>query len=102
MMLFSGVIKIAHGQQVAATLNGKLGYPEGLITPIGVLELACTIVYAIPQTSMLGLLLLTGYLGGAMAAELRIGSPVGYSAAFILTVTWVGPNPTKAPSRYTL
>jgi hypothetical protein len=45
----------------------------GLAIGLGILEIACTIVYAIPQTSVLGAILLTGYLGGAMATHVRIG-----------------------------
>ena len=51
------------------------GYPESLALSIGILELACTVVYVIPRTSVLGAILLTGYLGGATATHVRIGDP---------------------------
>ncbi len=54
----------------------ELGYPESTIIPIGVILLVCTILYAIPRTSILGAILLTGYLGGAVATHVRIGSPL--------------------------
>ena len=57
---------------VAATI--QLGYPESTIVGIGVALLVCTIVYIIPQTSILGAILLTGYLGGAVATNVRAGT----------------------------
>ena|ERR1051325_9390880 len=52
-----------------------LGWNESLALSIGILELACTVVYVIPRTAVLGAILLTGYLGGAIAAHVRIGDP---------------------------
>ena len=52
-----------------------LGLPESLALGLGILEIACTVVYVIPQTSVLGAILLTGYLGGATLAQLRVGDP---------------------------
>src|SRR5207247_7974832 len=49
------------------------GYPEGLIFGLGVVELTCTVLYLVPQTSVLGAILLTGYLGGATATHVRVG-----------------------------
>lgn len=54
----------------------KAGYPEGTIVPLGIVLLVCTILYAIPRTSVLGAILLTGYLGGAVATHVRIGDPL--------------------------
>lgn len=59
---------------VKGTLD--LGYPESAIIPIGVILLICTVLYAIPRTSVLGAILLTGYLGGAVATHVRVGSPL--------------------------
>jgi hypothetical protein len=53
-----------------------LGYPVSLALGIGILELVCIVVYVIPRTSILGAILLTGYLGGAVATHVRIGSPL--------------------------
>ncbi|MBS1770836.1 MAG: DoxX family protein [Acidobacteria bacterium] len=53
-----------------------LGYNESVILPLGIVLLVCTILYAVPQTSILGAILLTGYLGGAVATHVRIGNPV--------------------------
>jgi len=54
----------------------KLGYQENIIQGLGIVLLICTILYAIPRTSVLGAVLLTGYLGGAVASNLRVGSPL--------------------------
>lgn len=54
----------------------ELGYPESLVRVLGVLQLVCVAVYLVPRTSMLGAILLTGYLGGAVATHVRIGNPL--------------------------
>jgi len=74
LLLFSGVMKL---MKPAAVVEGfaQLGYPESLALGIGILELVCTVVYVIPRTSILGAILLTGFLGGATATHVRIGDP---------------------------
>lgn len=52
--------------------TAQAGYPESLVAPIGITLLICTIIYVIPRTSVLGAILLTGYLGGATATMVRI------------------------------
>lgn len=71
-LLFDGV---THVMSVAPVVEAfaRLGYPAGLATGIGVLELLCLAVYIVPRASVLGAVLLTGYLGGAVAAQVRIG-----------------------------
>jgi hypothetical protein len=59
---------------VQATL--QLGYPESTIVGIGVTLLICTLLYIVPRTSFLGAVLLTGYLGGAVASNVRAGTPL--------------------------
>ena len=54
----------------------QLGYPESVIPGIGTLLLICTILYTVPHTAFLGAILLTGYLGGAVATHVRIGNPL--------------------------
>ena len=54
----------------------ELGYPESVILPLGVVLLASTLLYLIPQTAVLGAILLTGYLGGAVATHVRVGHPL--------------------------
>jgi hypothetical protein len=76
-MLFDGAIKLVPWPVVTETMD-RIGYgsSETLARSLGVITLVCTILYAIPPTSILGAILLTGYLGGAMASHLRIGSPL--------------------------
>ena len=54
----------------------QLGYPASVVLGIGVLELLCLVGYLIPRTSILGAVMLTGYLGGAVATHVRVGSPL--------------------------
>lgn len=74
-LLMDGVMKlIKPAPVVTATL--QLGYPERVISGLGILLLACVVLYVIPRTALLGAILLTGYLGGAVASHVRIGSPL--------------------------
>jgi DoxX-like family len=61
---------------VVVEATTKLGYSESLIIPIGILLIVCTIIYLIPTTSVLGAILLTGYLGGAVATHVRAAEGV--------------------------
>lgn len=80
-MLFDGIGKVAKPKQVVeGTL--ALGFEENHLAVIGVLSLICTFLYAVPRTRFLGALLLTGYLGGAVAAQLRVDSPLWSNTMF--------------------
>jgi hypothetical protein len=74
-LLFDAITKL---MKVAPVLeaSARLGYPASLTVGIGSLLLACVVVYAIPGTSILGAILLTGYLGGAVGANVRVGDPL--------------------------
>ena len=74
-LLFDGVTKIMKAAPVLQA-SAQLGYPVSLIVSIGAVLLICTGIYAIPRTSVLGAILLTGYLGGAVASQARIGNPL--------------------------
>lgn len=76
-LLFDGAIKLVPWPVVTQTMD-KIGYgsSESLARTLGAITIACTVLYAVPPTSMLGAILLTGYLGGAMASHVRIGSPL--------------------------
>lgn len=76
MLLFSGVMKFIPSPQLEEGFK-HLELPVGMAFGLGVLELACTAVYLIPRTAVLGAILLTGYLGGAMLTHLRVGDPYG-------------------------
>ncbi|MDX2032327.1 MAG: DoxX family protein [Blastocatellia bacterium] len=79
LLIFSGVMKL---MKPAPVLEGfaKFGYQEHSLLGIAIVELACAALYLIPQTAVLGAILLTGYLGGATMTHLRIGDP------FLMTV----------------
>jgi DoxX-like family len=74
-LAFDTVIKLL---MLAPAVQGTtaLGYPAGTVLWIGVIELVCLGLYLVPRTSVLGALLLTGYLGGAIATHVRVGSPL--------------------------
>jgi DoxX-like family len=76
-LLFDGAIKLVPWPVVTETLD-RMGYgsSEMLARSLGAITLICTVLYAVPPTSILGAILLTGYLGGAMASHVRIGSPL--------------------------
>ena len=59
---------------VKATI--ELGYPESVIMALGMILLVCVILYMVPRTAVLGAILLTGYFGGAIAAQVRVGNPL--------------------------
>lgn len=74
-LLFDGAMKVAKAP-VVVEASARLGYPEGSMIWIGVVLLVCTLLYAIPRTSIPGAVLLTGYLGGAVATHVRVGDPL--------------------------
>jgi DoxX-like family len=75
-MLFDAVLKFLKPEPVIQTTINILGYADHHILVHGFLALIPTILYAIPRTSVLGAVLLTGYLGGAIASNLRIDAPL--------------------------
>ena len=77
----------------AVEANKHLGYDVSAIRPIGVIELVCLVLYAIPRTSRVGALLFTGYLGGAIASQFRAGNPLfGYTLfpTYVAVLIWGG------------
>jgi len=90
-MIFDGVTKVMKVQQVIdATI--RIGFPVSTVVGIGITLLICVALYVIPPTSVLGAILLTGYLGGATAANVRAGSPL-FNTAFAVAfgiLTWLG------------
>ena len=89
MLLLSGVMKLA---KPASVVEGfaHFGYPEHVILGIGIIEIVCTVLYLVPRTSILGAILLTGYLGGATATNVRIGDPLFIMPAILGVVVWGG------------
>lgn len=84
-LIFDGVIKVL---RLAPAVEGtvQLGYPEQLVLSIGIIELACLAIYVYPRTSVLGAILLTGYLGGAIATHVRNGSDL-FSVVFPILIS---------------
>jgi hypothetical protein len=77
----------------AVEATTQLGYPESLIVPLGVIQTVCLIVYAIPRTSVLGAVLWTAYLGGAVATQVRVANPLlthTLVPVYVAAVLWLG------------
>ena len=74
-MLLDGAMKLVP-LDVVVTTSEQMGIPGNLARTLGILGLICTVLYAIPRTSIVGAILLTGYLGGAIASHLRLGDPL--------------------------
>ena len=72
--LMSAIMKLLGGDQVKQGL-AHLGLPESMILPLAILEISCTVIYLLPATSILGAILLTGYIGGAICTHWRVGDP---------------------------
>jgi hypothetical protein len=94
-LLFDAGIKLLR-LPVAVQGTIQIGYPASVVFPLGVVLLTCLIVYLVPRTSVLGAVLLTGYLGGAIATHVRVGDPLFshvlfpiYVAAFLWTGLWL-------------
>lgn len=80
-MLFDGIGKLV-GPAPVVEATRELGFAEGHMAIMGVLSLLATLLYVVPRTAFLGALLLTGYLGGAVAAQVRIDAPLFSNALF--------------------
>ena len=90
LLLMSGVMKLIQPEGVVEGFK-TFGYSESLLFPIGIVELACTILYLVPRTSVLGAILLTGYLGGAVATHVRFGDGFQFVFPVIVgMVVWLG------------
>jgi hypothetical protein len=87
-LIFDSSLKLVKAK---AAVEGtiQVGYPESLIVPIGVTLLVCLILYLIPRTSILGAILLTGYLGGATATMVRVQSPWFLFPAAFGAIAWL-------------
>jgi hypothetical protein len=89
LVLFGSVMKL---MKTASVVEGfiRAGVPERLIIPVGIIELVCVIVYVIPQTAVLGAILMTGLLGGATITNLRIGDPTYPMPVVLGMLAWGG------------
>lgn len=83
-MLGASIFPKLTGMAVAEQTLAALGWPPGYALMIGVIELACVVLYLVPSTSLLGAVLMTGLLGGAMATQIRVASPLFSHVLFSL------------------
>lgn len=88
MLLMSASMKFLKPPEMLKSLE-PLQLPEQIITPIGIVELVCTILYLVPKTSVLGAILLAGYLGGAILTHVRVGDQF-IAPAILGVVLWLG------------
>jgi hypothetical protein len=88
-LLFSGIMKLVKPPSVVQGL-AQFGYPGSLIVVIGILEVGCTAVYLIPRTRVLGAILMTAFLGGATASNVRMGSPLFVVPVILGVLVWLG------------
>lgn len=88
LLLFAGAMKLMKPVPVVQGFAHS-GYPERLILAIGILELTCALIYAIPRTAVLGAILLTAFMGGATATHVRIGEPF-ITPVMVGVLVWAG------------
>ncbi len=89
VLLRSALLKLSADPQVVQQVVEHFDYPASSVACIGLLELTCVLVYALPRTTTLGAVLLTGYFGGAVATHVRIGDPFWIPLA-VATTAWAG------------
>jgi hypothetical protein len=87
VFFFSAAFKFIDGPQVKEGF-AHLGLPERIMLTLGILELTCVVIYLIPPTAVLGAILLTGYLGGAILTHWRVGEPV-YTQIILGILIWL-------------
>jgi hypothetical protein len=88
LFVLSALMKVRGGAEVTQGM-AHLGLPESMRLPLAVVEFACAVIYLIPATVVLGAILLTGFIGGAMCTHWRIGEPVFMHIALGILV-WLG------------
>ena len=88
VFLMSAVMKLLGGAGLEQGM-AHLGIPLSLAVPLGMLEIACVVVYLVPATAVVGAILLTGYIGGAICTHLRVGDPFFVQIALGVLV-WLG------------
>jgi len=87
LLTVSAVMKITQNE-MAVEGFAKTGWPDNVLVPLGIVELACVVIYLFPRTAVLGAILITGYLGGAIATHVHQGEPFIGPAAFGV-IAWI-------------
>lgn len=88
LMLFAGTTALIQPPFAVEGME-KMEYPIEVGRPLGVVQVACTLIYLIPQTAVLGAILLTGFLGGAVATHVRVSEPF-FMPIIVAVVFWLG------------
>ena len=88
VFVMSSAIKFRGGPELTEGI-AHLGLPESMVIPLAILEMTCAIVYLIPQTSVLGAILLAGYMGGTICTHWRVGDPFFLNIVIGLLI-WLG------------
>ena len=87
MLAMGGVMNVTRSQMAVEGLN-KYGYPPGVLVPLGVVVLVSVALYLFPRTAVLGAILLTGWLGGAVNTHVRAGEP-WFMAVIVGALVWL-------------
>ena len=88
LLILSAVMKLTAGPEVMKGF-AHLGIPTSMMVPLAILELSCVVIYLIPATSVIGAILLTGFVGGAICTHWRVGDPF-YIQIALGIVIWLG------------
>lgn len=88
LLTFSAIMKLTQGAQVKEGFT-QMGLPESLILPLGIIEIVSAALSIIPKTRFWGVILITGYMGGAIVTHLRLGQPP-VMQVLVGVVAWVG------------
>jgi len=89
LFLLSASMKLKGGPELAKGME-QMGLPDSMVVPLAILELSCVAIYLIPQTSVLGAILLAGYLGGAICTHWRVGDPMLVIPIVLGLLVWLG------------
>lgn len=89
LMIMSGSMKVAQAGPVLENW-GKFGFPTSTMTPIGLLEIACAVIFLVPRTAVFGAVLVAAFLGGAVATHVRIADPQATGPIILGVLAWVG------------
>ena len=90
LMVFSASMKFSGSPQMMDEFVHRFGYPASTALILGIVEITCVILYAVPRTAVIGAILLTGYLGGAVATHVRIGDPAFLAPFGLGIIAWAG------------
>src|SRR5206468_4037028 len=88
MFLFSAFMKLKGGPELNEGMT-HLGLPMSMVMPLAILEITCIVIYLIPVTSVLGAILMAGYVGGAICTHWRVGDPF-YVQIVLGILIWLG------------